>query len=202
MICHSWYIFKGLVILSYVNLFFLGKRKKKSYILIRWSYERCKMTSTYKIFQNEIFLNQWNAVYKIQIMQQCQLTISPIIFIYKNLCILSSNCIVLVKRDVQDKLLIFTREQMPSFHVANNFSYFFLEDKIYVVIVCNIKGSHQRCDLHHHQDIDSTTNNNGSYPSPIEHTFLENSSGRTFQSLSARFLISQALHYWSHDFES
>lgn len=77
-----------------------------------------------------MFLNQWNAVYKIQIMQQCQLTISPIIFKYKNLCILSSNCIVLVKRDVRHKLLIFTREQMPSFHVANNFSYFFLEDKM------------------------------------------------------------------------
>lgn len=113
-----------------------------------------------------MFLNQWNAVYKIQIMQQCQLTISPIIFIYKNLCILSSNCVVLVKRDVQDKLLIFTREQMPSFHVANHFSYFFLEDKIYVGGNCM-----------QHQGLPPTMWSS----SPIEHTFLENSSGRTFQ---------------------
>lgn len=127
-----------------------------------------------------MFLNQWNAVYKIQIMQQCQLTISPIIFKYKNLCILSSNCIVLVKRDVRHKLLIFTREQMPSFHVANNFSYFFLEDKmcgwwLYAtsraptndVIFITIKTLTPQLII-----MD---------PSPIEHTFLENSSGRTFQ---------------------
>lgn len=43
------------------------------------------------------------------------------------------------------------------------FHIFFLKIRyMWVVIVCNIKGSHQRCDLHHHQDIDSTTNNNGS----------------------------------------
>lgn len=58
---------------------------------------------------------------------------------------------------------IFTREQMPSFHVANSFSIFFLKIRyMWAVIVCHIKGSHQRCDHHHHQDIDSTTNNNGS----------------------------------------